>query len=570
MKDLLIQSIHKACGLSAELIAKNLTATKEIKHGDLAFPCFLLAKEWALPPAECSKKLLSLIVLPEGFSKAENQGPYLNFFYDRAQQIGQITSEVIAQKLRYGGNHQTSTIVLDYSGPNISKPFHVGHLRTTIIGFCLYNLFKHLGHNTIGVNHLGDWGTQFGFVYAGCKLWGKPENDMNALVARYADANILRKSQEQGNDLDKPLVNDIARDYFKRLESGDPEATEFWQWNLEVSKEYYLKTYARMGIEFDSWNGESFYFQFFDECTKTLKESGLLQESRGALGVDLGEPLGFARLLTEDGRTLYLTRDVITADYREKTYHPERIVYVVGAPQTLHFKQLKAIMERLHHPAADKIVHIPYGHVPGISSRKMKTAASEISLDALLDEAHDRAREAYESEVSKRPEGIDVEQVAEAVGLGAVYFNYLSRTNNKEFHFSWDEALNFKGDTGPYLMYAVARLHSMEEKAKAEKIVPTPQADGTKLPEPEAWEIVTLISRFPGVLQRTAQDYEPCNICNYALDLAKAISRAYLKLRVLGENDASVAAARLTLFVSARTVLATALRLLGITPLERM
>jgi arginyl-tRNA synthetase len=570
MKEALVTAIHAAASLPIEVIGKNLVSTKDIKHGDLAFPCFLLAKEWGKSPPECAKKLQEDIVLPDGFAKAEVQGPYVNFFFDRTGVIKTVTREVLEKGEGYGGGSKSSNIVIDFSAPNISKPFHIGHLRTTIIGLALKNVFAHLGHNVTGVNHLGDWGTQFGFVYAGCKIWGKPEGEMTALVGRYVDANLLRKAQDAGQELDKPNVNEIARDYFKRLEAGDSEAREFWQWNLDASLAYYKKTYERMNVTFESWNGESFYFQFFDEYSKILQDSGILENSRGALGVDLGEPLGFARLLTEDGRTLYLTRDVITADYREKTYSPERIVYVVGAPQTLHFKQLQAILRKLKHPAAGKIVHIPYGHVPGISTRKMKGEAGDISLDALLEDAHDRARAAYESEVSRRPEGVDVEQVAESVGLGAVYFNYLCRTNNKEFHFNWDEALNFKGDTGPYLMYAVARLHGIEDKARAEGIHPLSQANGELLTEDEAWELVTLLSRFAGVVERTAQDYEPCHICNYALDLAKAISRAYLTLRVVGEERIEKAQARLTLFITARTVLRSALKLLGIRALERM
>jgi arginyl-tRNA synthetase len=570
MKESLISALHAATNLPLDVIEKNLGPTKDTKLGDFAFPCFLLAKEWGAPPPECAKKLQTSVQLPAGFSKAEAVGPYLNFFYDRGASITRITEETLAGGEAYGAQRRQETIVVDFSGPNISKPFHVGHLRTTIIGWALYNTFKHLGYNVVGVNHLGDWGTQFGFVYAGCQIWGRPGDDMNSLVARYVDANLLRKEQDEGRALDQPNVNEIAREYFKRLEAGDPEAHEFWRWNLDISKRYYEKIYARMGMHFDSWNGESFYMQFFEDMTQKLRSSEVLTDSRGALGVDLGEPLGFARLLTEDGRTLYLTRDLITADYRENTYHPERIVYVVGAPQTLHFKQLKAVLEKLNHAAAAKIVHIPYGHVPGISTRKMKGESGDISLDGLLDEAHERAKTAYESEVSKRPEGIDVEKVAEQVGLGAVYFNYLSRTNNKDFHFSWDEALNFKGDTGPYLMYAVARLFSMEERASSEGITAARSANGAKLPEPEAWEIASILARFPAVLERTASDYEPCNICNYALDLAKAISRAYLKLRVLGEVDRETAQSRLTLFVAARTVLAASLKLLGIKPLERM
>lgn len=570
MKELLISSLVATSGLSRESIEKSVTPTKDTKHGDYAFPCFALAKIWQLSPPECAKKLQETVVLPKGFSRAEVQGPYLNFFLDRALITSRVTSEVLKQGAAYGGRTKSSTIVIDYSSPNISKPFHIGHLRTTIIGLALYNIFEHLGHKVVGVNHLGDWGTQFGFVYAGCHIWGKPEGDMNSLVGRYVDANLLRKAQDEGKELDKPNVQEIARDYFRRLEAGDQEAVDFWKWNIEASLQYYRKTYERMGCKFDSWNGESFYSQFFEEYTKVLKESGILENSRGALGVDLGEPLGFARLLTEDGRTLYLTRDVITADYREKTYSPERLVYVVGAPQTLHFKQLRGIMERLHHPAASKIVHIPYGHVPGISTRKMKGESSDISLDALLDDAHDRAKTAYESEVARRPEGVDVEAVAESVGLGAVFFNYLCRTNNKEFHFNWDEALNFKGDTGPYLMYAVARLYSIEEKAAADGLLPSQYAQGEHLSEIEAWEIVSLLSKFNAVIEKTALDYEPCNVCNYALDLAKAISRAYLTLRVMGEEKKEVAQARLTLFVSARTVLATALSLLGMRTLRRM
>ncbi len=569
MKKLLASILADATGLEESVVYKALSIPKTIEQGDIAFPCFLLAKSWKLSPDQCSAKLSSMITLPSTFARAECQGAYLNIFLNRETSTRDTTKSILSiQPIPERSNR--GTIAIDYSGPNISKPFHVGHLRTTVIGFSLYKLFSHLGFNVIGVNHLGDWGTQFGFVYAGCSLWGKPKDDMNELVSRYVEANLLRKSQEAGGELDKPLVNDIARDYFIRLEAGDPEAVEFWKWNLDISKKYYEKTYARMGITFDSWNGESFYAQFFDQYITELRASGILEESRGAFGVDLGKDLGFARLLTEDGRTLYLTRDLITADYRENTYHPDRIIYVVGAPQALHFKQLREILRKMGRSVAEKIVHISYGHVPGISTRSLKTESGDISLDALLDEAQDRAKEAYESAVSKRPEDVDVEHVAQAVGLGAIYFNYLCRTNNKEFHFSWEEALNFKGDTGPYLMYAVARLHSIEEKAKAVGIEVNVDCDYSCLQETEAWELTSILRRFTEVLEKTAVDYEPCNICNYALDLAKSISRAYLKLRVVGEDNIETARARLTLFVAAREVLTTSLNILGITPLKRM
>jgi arginyl-tRNA synthetase len=569
MKKSLASILADATGLDETVVYRALSTPKTIEQGDIAFPCFLLAKSWKISPDQCAVKLSTMITLPPTFIRSECQGAYLNFFLNRETATRDVTKSILSRQVT---SEQSSkgTIVIDYSGPNISKPFHVGHLRTTIIGFSLYKLFSYLGYNVIGVNHLGDWGTQFGFVYAGCSLWGKPKDDMNELVSRYVEANLLRKSQEAGKDLNKPLVNDIARDYFIRLEAGDPEAVEFWKWNLDISKKYYERTYARMGITFDSWNGESFYAQFFDQYINELKASGILEESRGAFGVDLGKQLGFARLLTEDGRTLYLTRDLITADYRENTYNPERIIYVVGAPQALHFKQLREILRKMGRSVAEKIVHIPYGHVPGISTRSLKTDSGDISLDALLDEAQDRAKEAYESAVSKRPEDVDVAHIAQAVGLGAIYFNYLSRTNNKEFHFSWEEALNFKGDTGPYLMYAVARLHSIEEKAKAAGIEVSVDCDYSCLQEREAWELTSILRRFTEVLEKTAVDYEPCNLCNYALDLAKSISRAYLKLRVVGEDNIESGRARLALFMAAREVLTTSLTILGITPLRRM
>ncbi len=572
----LIITLESTCNLSKVELDKLISLPKEIKNGDYSFPCFLLAKQTGENPAALAQKLKITLELPTGFHKVEAVGPYLNFFIDRQVETNRVIQEILTKKLNYGkGDHQAETIIIDYSGPNIAKPFHVGHLRTTIIGFALYNVFKHLGFQTFGINHLGDWGTQFGFVYAGCKIWGRPSEDsIEALVKLYIEANTLRKAQDENQltaeQTEYPNVNEMARDYFIRLENGDKEAVEFWQWCLDISLVYLKATYKTLGIDFDFYTGESFYIPMFPQIKETLEASGLLTESRGAIGIELDEKLGFARLLTPDGRSLYLTRDVITADYREKTFQPKKIIYVVGAPQTLHFQQLVAVMQKMSHPVADKIIHIPYGHVPGISTRALKDSDGSLSLTALIEEGSSRALETYQQSVSSRPENIDENAIAKSVSLGAIYFNYLSRTNNKDFHFNWEEALSFQGDTGPYLLYALARINSMIQKASNSAITFNPETDFKVLNTDETYETIKHLNSFQDILYKISEDYEPNHLAQYALSLAKLVSRNYNQLRVVGETDKNLAEARLGLFTACKYVLEISIKLLGIPPLERM
>lgn len=576
MKLELAESISNSTELDINNVIDAISIPKDVKNGDLSFPCFLLSKSWKISPPECAAKLKSEIKLPELFKKVEVAGPYLNFFLDREKQTKSIITEIFTKKLNYGLKEENSnkTIVIDYSGPNIAKPFHVGHLRTTIIGFALDNIYRHLGYKVVSVNHLGDWGTQFGFVYAGCKLWGKPKEDsVDALVKIYVDANILRKQQDEDKvpeDLkDLPDVNKIAKDYFISLEAGDKEAQEFWKWCLDISLSYLKDIYNKLGIHFDSYAGESFYISMFENTKKMLNEASILEESRGALGIELGEKLGFARLISDDGRSLYLSRDLTTVEYRETEYKPEKILYVVGAPQNLHFQQLKAILEKLSHAASDKVVHIPYGHVPGISTRNMKDKSSSISLSALLEEAEQRALEAYKNGV-KQSDDVNEKEVAHSVGLASIYFNYLSRSNIKDFHFNWEEALNFQGDTGPYLLYALARLNSISSKAAKSNITSDINFDPSKINSEECYEIISQLVQFPSILDKVTNDYEPNHLAQFALKLAKTISKAYATLRVLGEDDIEASKARLTLFEASATVLQISIKLLGIPPLKRM
>ena len=577
MHNEIIAAISAASSLEQEAVAKILTEPKDLEHGDFAFPCFVLAKEWKCSPAECAKRLGSCIKLPEGVDRAEVSGPYLNFRIKRTPFAERVINEILDRRLDVGrGSQADRTVVLEYSSPNIAKPFHVGHLRPTAIGHALDRIYRHLGYNVISINHLGDWGTQFGFVYAGFKLWGGSsarQDSVFSLVDWYVKACTLRESQEKNEvapeDAGKPNVGEMARDYFRRLESNEKEALEFWHWCLDISMQYLRKIYARIGVVFDFYTGESFYRDKLKKVEDDIRQSGILVDSRGALGVDMGKKLGFVRVFAEDGRSLYICRDLAAADYRYTAYRPSKIVYVVGAPQTLYFQQFFGVLRGMKHPAADLVVHVPFGNVPGISTRGGAEGQDKLWLQALLDEAHERALDAYRNQVAKRPAGVDEEAVAEAVGLGAVFFNYLSRSNLKEFNFSWEEALNFQGDTGPYVQYALARLHSIEAKAAAAGISVEGDFDAALLQDDQAHRIVSLLSRFHATVVKAAADYEPYYVASYVLELSKAFSTAYNSVRVVGQEE-KLAKARLALFRALKYVLHVGLTLIGVPPVERM
>lgn len=573
MRAELVNQISSLTKLSLESVEKMLGKPKITGHGDLAFPCFPLAKEWQCSPQECAVRLAENLRLPEGIERSEPTGPYLNFFFDRGLYAKQLLTELLQPAER---KHDTTPIIVEYSSPNIAKPFHVGHIRGILIGQALDKTLRHMGHEVISINHLGDWGTQFGFVYAGCEIWGTPsEETVAALVGVYKRATTLKKAQEDQNvpseDSDKPDVNEMARDYFKRLEAGEPEAVTFWEWCLEISMVYFRTIYNDLGVSFDHYTGESFFRDKLEDVETQLKNSGVLEDSRGALGVDLGKKLGFVRIFTEDGRSLYVTRDLATADYRHKTFKPQKILYVVGAPQTLYFQQLIAVLEKIDHPASQLMVHIPFGHVPGISTRGKTQDSDRTLLEDFIADARTKALEAYHTAVSKRPEDVDEQEVARAVGLGAIVFHFLSRSNIKDFHFNWDDALNFQGDTGPYLQYAYARLCSIEAKATQEGIKPDPTGmDASALTDNDAYEIISLLADFSSVLEKVAIDYEPQHLAHYLLAVAKRFSSGYRGLRVLGEENKAVAQARLTLFSATRQVLYQGLTALGVPPLEKM
>ncbi len=561
----LASAIAKSSGLEPAQALSLLEKPKNRDFGDLAFPCFALAKSWKLSPPACAQKLNSALELPPGFAATNIVGPFLNFRFDREYFISQILDQI------RGANSRTKidkTVVVEYSSPNIAKPFHVGHLRATLIGNCLDRVYRYLGWNTISINHLGDWGTQFGYVWAGCKLWGYPEEPtVGSLVDLYRRATALKAEQEvNASSSAQPDVNEIARGYFLDLEKGEQYAVKFWQQCVDISLEYLKRTYKRLNISFDYYLGESFYSDKLQEIKQLLDDSGRLIESQGALGVDLGEELGFARIFTPDGRSLYLTRDLAAAKYRAETFNFHQAVYVVGAPQILHFKQLKAVLQLLGRNYAEGIKHVAFGHVKGMKTRG---GGDFIELNDFIDESTERALEAYHTQVCKRPEGLNDTEVAHAVALSAIIFSNLSRSNIKDVIFKWEHALAFQGDTGPYLLYACARINGIREKALASGIAAPDGVCAANLSQDSAYELVCVLADFDEVLERTAQENEPSILAAYALSLAKAFSQSYLELKVVGTEPA-VATARLGLFEAAEKVMRTALELLGITPVSRM
>lgn len=570
LKKKVAHSISDAIGQNFADILSLIEKPKNKGFGEFSFPCFMLAKAEKKAPAQAAQELSSKIKLSDEISQVSPVGPFLNFKIKREGFVHDVVENIISDKVYdFTKNISKQKIVLEYSSPNIAKPFHVGHLRATLIGNSLDRIYRKLGYNVTSINHLGDWGTQFGFVFAGCKLWGRPDNaTVSDLVELYKKATALKVEQEKTIETIpvEKNVNEIARAYFIDLEKGEATAVEFWKWCLDISLEYFKKTYSRLGVSFDHYTGESFYSDKLEDIKQELIKKNILTESQGALGIDLGEKLGFARILTPDGRSLYLTRDLATAKYRAKTFNFDKAIYVVGTPQTLHFQQIIAVLKALGHDYANKIEHVGFGHVLGMKTRG---SGEIVELNSFIDEAFERALLAYKEQVSKRPEGLDENKVASAVGLAAFFFSTLCRGRLKDVHFSWDDALQFQGDSGPYLLYAYARINGIKEKAKEAGISVTPSSHLKELTSDVAFDLANMLDDFPDCLIQTLKENDPQHLANYSVEVAKAFSKAYNELKVVGEEK-NLATAHLCLFEATRIVLAECIQLLGITTLERM
>ena len=545
--------------LDQDAILNLLEQPKSSELGDIAFPAFSLAKTERKAPQIIAADIVEKIDTAH-FDKVVATGPYVNFFLSKAEISGQVIKEVIKDGADYGqqneGNNQNITI--DLSSPNIAKPFSVGHLRSTVIGDALSNIFRKIGYNTIKINHLGDWGKQFGLLMVAYKKWGSQEaveaNPIDELLKLY-----VRINAEIEND---PSLDEEGRLWFKKLEDGDPEATELWQWFRDESLTEFNRIYELLGVEFDSLNGEAFYNDKMDEGIQILEEKGLLQESKGASIVDLEDfNLPPAMIKKSDGATLYITRDIATAIYRARTYNFVKNVYVVGQEQANHFRQLKAVLKKMGFDWSDDMIHVDFGLVTKNRQKLSTRKGNIILLEPTLLEAISRAKSQIEA---KNPELENKDAVARAVGVGAVKFYDLKTDRRNGYDFDLEAMVSFEGETGPYIQYAYARIQSILRKANFQ-----PDAEATySLNDPESWEIIKLLQDFGRVVKRAADNYEPSLIAKYAISLAQAFNKYYAHTRILDESPERDS--RLALSYSTAVVLKEALRLLGVEAPEKM
>lgn len=545
--------------LDQDAILNLLEQPKSSELGDIAFPAFSLAKTERKAPQIIADDIAEKIDTAH-FDKVVATGPYVNFFLSKAEISGQVIKEVIKDGADYGQQNEGNgeNITIDLSSPNIAKPFSVGHLRSTVIGDALSNIFRKIGYNTIKINHLGDWGKQFGLLMVAYKKWGSQDaveaNPIDELLKLY-----VRINAEIEND---PSLDEEGRLWFKKLEDGDPEATELWQWFRDESLTEFNRIYELLGVEFDSLNGEAFYNDKMDEGIQILEDKGLLQESKGASIVDLEDfNLPPAMIKKSDGATLYITRDIATAIYRARTYNFVKNVYVVGQEQANHFRQLKAVLKKMGFDWSDDMIHVDFGLVTKNRQKLSTRKGNIILLEPTLLEAISRAKSQIEA---KNPDLEDKEAVARAVGVGAVKFYDLKTDRRNGYDFDLEAMVSFEGETGPYIQYAYARIQSILRKANFQ-----PDAEATySLNDPESWEIIKLLQDFGRVVKRAADNYEPSLIAKYAISLAQAFNKYYAHTRILDESPERDS--RLALSYSTAVVLKEALRLLGVEAPEKM
>ena len=545
--------------LDIETIYSLLEKPKSSEMGDIAFPAFSLAKVERKAPQAIATDIVEKLDTT-GFEKVVATGPYVNFFLDKDAISHQVLTDVIAEKDQYGQLNigQGRNVTIDMSSPNIAKPFSVGHLRSTVIGDALANIHGKLGFNPIRINHLGDWGKQFGMLIVAYKLWG----DKTAVEADPISELLKLYVRINAEAEEKPELDEEARQWFKKLEDGDQEALELWQWFRDESLVEFNRIYEKLDVHFDSFNGEAFYNDKMDEGIQILEEKGLLQESKGALIVDLESyNLPPALIRKTDGATLYITRDIATAMYRKRTYDFVKSIYVVGQEQINHFKQLKAVLKEMGFDWSDDMTHVTFGLVTKDKKKLSTRKGNIILLEPTLDEAILRALSQIEA---KNPNLENKEEVAHAVGVGAVKFFDLKTDRDNGYDFDLEAMVSFEGETGPYVQYAYARIQSILRKAN---FVPSTE-NNYKLADAESWEIIKHIQNFSTVVERAGDKFDPSLIAKYAINLAQAFNKYYAHTRILDESPERDS--RLALAYTTGVVLKEALRLLGVKAPEKM
>lgn len=563
-KEKIAEKIAKVTQLDKNELESYIEIPKDSAMGDYAFPCFKLAKELRKAPQIIATEIYEkLEVEEELFSKVEIVGGYINFYTNNTALVKDVLSEYNEKKEKYGDSKigEGKNVVIDYSAPNIAKPFHIGHLRSTVIGGALYNVYKFLDYNVIGVNHLGDYGTQFGKLIEGYKMWGDEydidSNPIDELTKIYIRINELCKQDES--------VLENCRNNFKKLEDKDPYCVEIWERFRKLSLKEFQRVYDMLGSKFDSWNGEAFYSDKMNEVKEILEKTGRLVESEGAKVIEL-ENMAPCIIEKTNGSTTYATRDLAAILYRARNYNFDKALYVTSYEQVLHFKQVFEVAKLLglDEKYTKGLEHVPFGMVR-LKEGKMSTREGVIiKLEDLLKEAISRAEKVIEE---KNPELENKEEVAKKVGIGAVIFNDLSNSRIKDEIFDWDTMLNFQGETGPYIQYIYVRTKSVLEKAgyvpKFEDI------NINELTDESSTNVIKTISNFANILEQVVEKNEPSILSRYLIDLSQSFSSFYNANKIIGE-DKEKQDARLYLTHVVGNILKTGANLLGIQMPDRM
>jgi arginyl-tRNA synthetase len=562
-KKIISDRIRKFVDLDENNLINAIEIPPKGEMGDYAFPCFQLSKAMHKAPNIIAEQLKNDIDKEE-FEKIEAVGPYLNFFVDKSKFAEHTIQKILKDSENYGTSNigEGKNIVIDYSSPNIAKPFHIGHLFTTVIGSALYKILKSQGYNCIGVNHLGDWGTQFGKLIAAYKKgWAdeeKLENDpINELLRIY-----VKFHEEVENT---PELEDEGRMYFKRLEEGHKEEVDLWQRFKDLSLKEFAKVYDMLNIKFDSYAGESFYTDKMDAVMQDIENKGILTESNGAKVVMLEDyNMPPCIIQKSDGATIYATRDLTAAIYRKKTYDFYKNIYVVGNPQTLHFKQVFKTLELMGNKWAKDCVHVGFGLVKFPDNKKLSTRTGDvIFLEDLLKEAINKTLQIMNE---KNPDLENKEEISKKVGIGAMIFTYLKNNRDRDIVFDWDEMLSFEGETGPYVQYTYARAKSVLRRVK----IDNDNVNYKKLNSKDEFELVKLLEGFQKAINISVEKLEPSIVTRYVIDVAKAFNKFYNLYSVLNADDEETKIARVKLVEATTVVIKNGLSLIGIDVVEKM
>lgn len=553
-------------GLERDEILPMIEVPADSSKGDYAFPCFKLAKIMRKAPPMIAKGIAEAIEGEEMFQKVESVNAYVNMFMSKAEFAGNVVKEVLEKDKDFGRSDIGAgrTVIVEYSSPNIAKPFHIGHIRSTVIGNSIYKIYDFLGYDTIRINHLGDYGTQFGKMICAYRKWGNKED-----VIREPIKSLLSYYTKFHEEAEKdPSLEDEARAIFVRLENGEPEEVELWQWFRDESLREFNRVYDMLGITFDSYNGESFYSDKMPAVVQELKDKGLLVEDNGAQIVKLDQfDLPPALITKSDGSTLYITRDIAAAIYRKNTYDFYKNIYVVASQQNLHFQQWKKVIGLMGYDWADDCVHVPFGLVSMEEGTMSTRQGRVIFLEDVLNRAVEQTRKII---MEKNVNTENVDETAREVGIGAVIFNELSNYRIKDYVFSWDKVLNFEGETGPYVQYTHARACSILRNAGEAVMASAKEGfDASRITSDSAHALIKLIYEMPEVIAEAGEKYEPSIVTRHIVDIAQAFNKFYHDEHIL-VDDETEKTAKVALVMAARNVIRNGLDLLGMKAPEKM